>query len=83
MDYETIGKLIFGQQRLKVELDFFQKSGAHLGAEAWEALLADVAAGDLAVDELQRRPADADPAQLQAALDRCLRASATLKGLQC
>lgn len=83
MDYETIGKLIFGLQRLKGELDFFRKSGPQLGQDEWDALLADVAAADLVVDELQRRPADADPAQVQAALERCLRASATLKGAQC
>lgn len=83
MDYETIGKLIFGQQRLHSELDCFRASGTMLSAEDWQELLADVAAVDLAVDALQRHPADADLAQVSAALARCLHASGTLKAASC
>lgn len=83
MKYETIGKLIFGQQRLQTELGFVTAAGtAPVGVE-WDALLADVAAVDLAVAELQANPASFDMEKASAALERCVRAGNALREYRC
>ena len=83
MKYETIGKLIFGQQRLQMELGFVTAAGAAPTGAEWDALLADVAAVDLAVEELQRNPASFDIEKASAALERCVRAGNALKRYRC
>ncbi|WP_377704489.1 hypothetical protein [Pseudoduganella sp. UC29_71] len=83
MDYETVGKLIFGLNRLQCELSQFRAAGAPAEGAAWDALLADVAAAENVLDTIQRRPAELDIDQVKAALERCVRASDTLKGMQC
>lgn len=83
MDYETVGKLIFAHNRLKFEIDACRASGTGTGSADWAALLADVAAMDLAFDSLQRREARFDTSQAEAMLALHQRARDAFKALQC
>ena len=83
MNYETVGTLIFGHNRLKFKIDACKASGARMDGAEWEALLAHVAAMDLAFDELQRQPARFDAHRVDALLSQHTRASEAFKALQC
>jgi len=83
MDYEIIGKLIFGQQRLKAELALYKPSGAETESAEWAAMLADVEAADLAIAALQQPQANISMDGAEAALAHSVRARAAFEGLRC